>query len=409
MRKLLSLLTLALALSAVALAQTSDPGITVNGVIGEVVAVDQNAKQLFVKTDAGSVVIVTVADNTLVKKLPPGETTLTKASDMAFAQLSAGDRVFARGTLSADRKTVAGRILVVNTRADITAKHEADRAEWQARGVVGTVSAVNAEAKEITISTRTPEGPKPVVIAAGGPAVKLRRYAPDSIKFADAKPSTFEEVKPGDQLRAKGERAADGTRLTAEEVVTGSFRTTLGTVKAVDAAKNEITIEQQDKKMLTVVVRPDSVLKQVPAEMGMMMGGGGGAPGGPGGGGGAAPGGAQRVVVQGPPPGGGAAPAAGGAPGPGGPTRRMMDPQQMLERLPAVTLAELKPGQMIVVSSTVGADPTRVTAIQLVSNVEPLVAMMSRRQGGAAGGPGGGGGAMPGAGNMNFGFGIGQP
>ena len=79
--------------------------------------------------------------------------------------------------------------------------------------------------------------------------------------------------------------------------------------------------------------------------------------------------------------------------------------QQMLERLPPVTLAELKPGQMVIISSTVGADPTRVTAIQLVSNIEPLVAMMSRRPGaGGAGGLGLGGG-----GGLNFGFGIGQP
>jgi hypothetical protein len=411
MRKLLTLLTLALALSAPAPAQTGDPGITANGVIGEVVAVDQNSKQLFVKTDAGSVVVVTVADNSRILRNPPGETRVNEATPMTLAEMTAGDRVFARGTISDDRKTVAGRILIVNTRADITAKNERERAEWQARGVVGIVSAVNAETKEITISTRTPEGPKPVVVAAGGAAVKLRRYAPDSIKFADAKPSTFEEVKAGDQLRAKGERTADGSRLAAEEVVTGSFRTTLGTVKAVDAAKNEITIEQQDKKTLTVVVRPDSVLKQVPAEMGMMMGGGGpGGPGGPGGGAAPAPGGGNRVVVQGPPP-GGAAPAPG-APGQGGPVRRVMDPQQMLERLPAVTLAELKPGQMIVVSSTVGADPTRVTAIQLVSNVEPLIAMMSRRPGGGApGGPGGmgGGGGAAAGGGFNFGFGIGQP
>jgi hypothetical protein len=410
MRKLLTLLTLALALSAAALAQTNDPGITANGVIGEVVAVDQNAKQLFVKTDAGSVVIVAVADGSRIMRNPPGETRVDKATPLTLAEMSAGDRVFARGTVSDDRKTVTGRILIVNTKADISAKNEKERAEWQARGVVGIVSAVNAEAKEITISTRTPEGAKPVVIAAAGPAVKLRRYAPDSIKFADAKPSAFDEVKPGDQLRAKGERTADGSRLAAEEVVTGAFRTTLGTVKAVDAAKNEITIEQPDKKMLTVVVRPDSVLKQVPAEMGMMMMGGGAA---------GAPGGGTRVVVQGAPPAGGAAPAAGGqatpgaAPGAGGPERRRMDPQQMLERLPAVTLAELKPGQMIVVSSTVGADPTRVTAIQLVSNVEPLIAMMSRRPGGGAGGAGGMGGggaaAAAGGGGFNFGFGIGQP
>jgi hypothetical protein len=83
--------------------------------------------------------------------------------------------------------------------------------------------------------------------------------------------------------------------------------------------------------------------------------------------------------------------------------------QQMMERMPTVALADLKPGAMIVVSSTVGADPTRVTAIQLVAGVEPLVAMMSRRPGGA----GGGGGGMPGmgaaGGGVNFGFGIGQP
>ena len=84
--------------------------------------------------------------------------------------------------------------------------------------------------------------------------------------------------------------------------------------------------------------------------------------------------------------------------------------QRMLDSLPPVTLAELKPGTMIVVSSTVGADPTRVTAIQLVSNIEPLVAMMTRRPvaGGAAGGAGGLGG-LGGGGGFNFGFGIGQP
>ncbi len=409
MRKpLLTLLALALALSTGAFGVGAQS--PANNVLGDVVAVDAAAKQIFVKTDAGAVVVVSVADTTKIVKNPPGEAKLDKSAPYTLAEIAAGDRLLALGKLSDDGKTLASpRAVVINTKADIDKKRETERGEWQARGVVGTVSAVNAETKEITIQTRTPEGPKPVVIAASGPAVKLRRYAPDSIKFADAKPSAFEEVKAGDQLRAKGEKSADGAKFTAEEVVTGTFRTTLGTVKAVDAAKNEITIEQQDKKLLTVVVRPDTMLKQVPAEMGMMMGGGAGAPGAAPGGGAAPAGGGQRVVVQAG-PGGGAAPPAGGAPGQGGPTRRMMDPQQMLERLPAVTLAEMKPGQMIVVSSTVGADPTRVTAIQLVSNVEPLMAMMSRRPGGAGGGGMGGGmGAAGGGGGMNFGFGIGTP
>ena len=124
------------------------------------------------------------------------------------------------------------------------------------------------------------------------------------------------------------------------------------------------------------------------------------------------------IRMQGGP--GGAQPQGGprpeGAPqgGPGGgPQRRIMggNPdamQEMLERLPATTVAEVKPGQMIVFSTT-GVDPTRVTAIQLIAGVEPLVAMMQARGGrGPGGGPGGvsvGGGD----GGMGFGFGIGQP
>ncbi|HEX8118336.1 MAG TPA: hypothetical protein VF521_13755, partial [Pyrinomonadaceae bacterium] len=404
MRKpLLFTLALALALTCGALSAGAQSG---NNVLGDVVAVDASAKQIFVKTDAGAVVVVSVSDATRILKNPPGETKTDKAVPYTLAEIAAGDRVLALGRLSEDGKTLAGpRIVIVNTKAELTAKQEKERAEWQARGITGVVTAVNAETKEITVNTRTPDGPKPVVINAGGTNVKLRRYAPDSIKFADAKPSTFEELKAGDQLRAKGDKSEDGSKFTAEEVVTGSFRTTLGTVKAVDTAKNEITIEQQDKKPLTVVVRPDSMLKQFPADMAAMLGGGAGGPGGAPGGAAPAGGGGQRVVIQGG-PGGGAAPAGGqGAAGPGGgPRRMMMDPQQMLERLPNVTVAELKPGQMIVVSSTVGADPTRVTAIQLVSNVEPLVAMMARRAGGAAGGMGGGMGmAGGGGGGMNFG------
>ena len=414
MRKLLSLLALALALSAGAFGQATAPA---NNVLGEVVAVDATSKQVFVKTDAGAVVVVIVPDATPILKNPPGETKTDKAVPYTLAQIGAGDRILALGKLSDDGKSLpTPRRIIINTKAEIAAKHEAERAEWQRRGIVGVVSAVNPEAKEITITTRSAEGPKPVVIPAGGTNVKLRRYAPDSIKFADAKPSTFEEVKVGDQLRAKGDRSEDGARFAPEEVVTGTFRTALGTVKSVDTAKNEITIEQ-DNKPLTVVVRPDSVLKQFPAEAAMMMMGGGG-PGGAPGGGAAAPAGG-RVVVQGGPPPGGAAAAPGqasGAPGQGGANgpRRVMGGggdmmQQMLERLPPVTLAELKPGTMIVVSSTVGADPTRVTAIQLVSGVEPLVAMMSRRAGGAAGGGGGMGGLGAAGGGINFGFGIGTP
>lgn len=434
MKKALTILALVLvaASSAFAQATTTAPA---SNVLGDVVAVDASAKTIFVKTDAGAVVTVTVSDTTKILKNPPGETKLDKATPMSLAQVGAGDRILALGKLSEDGKTLpSARAVVINTKAEVTAKQEGERAEWQRRGIVGVVSAVNPQTKEITIQTRTAEGPKPVVIAASDANVKLRRYAPDSIKFSDAKPSPFDQVKAGDQIRAKGEKSTDGARFTPEEVVSGTFRTTLGTVKSVDAAKGEITITQ-DNKPLTVVVRPDSVLKQfqLPPEIAAMMAGGGmpgggggagGAGGGAGGpGGGAGQGGGQRVVVQQGAPGGGGqgqgtAAAQGGGQsaagqGPGGGGGRRMGGgdmmQRMLEGMPVVALADIKAGQMIVVSSTVGADPTRITAIQLVAGVEPLVAMMSRRPGGAGGGGMGGPGAGGAAGGINFGFGIGTP
>jgi hypothetical protein len=49
------------------------------------------------------------------------------------------------------------------------------------------------------------------------------------------------------------------------------------------------------------------------------------------------------------------------------------DMQQMLEHMPAIKLADLKPGDAIIVSSTEGADPGQVTAITLVAGVEPIL------------------------------------
>jgi len=45
----------------------------------------------------------------------------------------------------------------------------------------------------------------------------------------------------------------------------------------------------------------------------------------------------------------------------------------MLDRLPAMPLSELKRGDAIMLSSTTGSDPARVTAVMLLAGVEPLL------------------------------------
>jgi hypothetical protein len=355
----------------------ADKGITPNSAIGEVKAIDPASNQLIVKTDAGSVVTVTVSDKTVYMRLAPGEITLKNAIKIAFTEVAEGDRVWARGKVSEDLKSVPAAALIVMNKADIAKKQDAERAEWRRRGILGVVSAVNPESKEITISSRSLAGSQSIIIPVAE-KVDVRRYAPDSIKFSDAKPGTVDEVKVGDQLRALGERSPDGSRFTAEKVVTGSFRTVAGTVSTVDAATGEIKVSDlQTKQPLTVVIKQDAVLRKFPAAGEMAMFGRG-----PGAGQGGPPTGQSGAPTQGP-GGGRPQPAGGGTPGPGGGGRaggRGGNIQEMLEGLPTIALADVKVGDTIIVSSTKGADPARLTAISLVTGADTLLNMMAARQ-----------------------------
>src|SRR5262245_10484910 len=270
----ISLITLSIATSA-ALAQGTDPSIAAKHAIGEVKSIDAATKQVTIKTDAGSIVTVSVNDKTTYKKLAPGEQTLTNATDITFADVAEGDRIMARGTVSADQKSVPAMQVIVMTKGDLAKKQEAERLEWRRRGILGVITALKPDSKEITISNRTMAGTQAVVIPVDD-KTDMRRYAPDSIKFADAKPSAFGELKVGDQLRALGDKSAEGLKFTPAKVVTGAFRTVAGTVKEVNAATGEIKITDLEKKHpLTIVVKHDSVLRKFPAmsEMGAMMGG----------------------------------------------------------------------------------------------------------------------------------------
>src|SRR2546423_340271 len=282
----IGLITL-LSSSPVSLAQGADPNITAKHAIGEIKSIDIAAKQMTIKTDAGSMVTVTLSDKTTYKKLAPGEQTLTNATDVAPTDLAEGDRVMARGNVAEDHKSVPAAMIVVMTKGDLAKKQEAERLEWRKRGILGVITALKPDAKEITISNRTLAGTQTVVIPVSD-KTEMRRYAPDSIKFGDAKPSDFNELKVGDQLRALGERK-DPEHFVPEKVVTGSFRKVGVVVTAVDADTGEIKINDLEKKLpLTIVVKHDAVLRKFPpaSEMGAMMGGFGRGPGGPGGSGG---------------------------------------------------------------------------------------------------------------------------
>ena len=341
-------------------------------VIGEVTSIDGASKQLKLKGDDGSAYTVTLSDSTSFLRIPPGEKDLKKADKIAFSDVAVGDRALARGPVAEDAKTVPARTVIIMTKADLAKKHQHDQAEWQTRGVVGTVSALNAANKEVSITTRGRE-PKTIVIDAS--AADFRRYAPESVKFADAKPSSFADLQPGDTVRALGDKSEDGLHVKAEEVVSGAFQTMAGTVDSVDPVSGEVRITNlQTKKPVVVHINEGTLSRRLDPTMAAMLArrlhpDTVSAPGGPGA---AAP----PPSAGGPGPGGFRGGGFGGPGGPGG-----GDLQQILERMPQLSLAELKKGDAVIVSSSKAPGDASVTAFAFVAGVEPFLAAAPRTAG----------------------------
>jgi hypothetical protein len=342
----------ALVLAAVLRAQA--PEAKAKPVIGEVTAVETAARRLTLKADTGSSVVVTLPEGAAVLRAQPGAKSLAEATPTSLDAVAVGDRLLVRGALSEDGATLTARQVVVMARDDIGKRREAEKAEWHRRGTLGIVTAVDTAKGEITLRSGRAAAAAPIVVETEGRTVAFRRYAPDSVTFADAAPSAIEQVKVGDQLRALGDRNPDGDRLAAEQIVFGTFRTVTGTVIAVDGPRSEVTLREEDSgKRLVAAVGPDARLRHLPPEMAVRLsrGAGGGFRGG-------ARGEAQGEGTP------ATRPRAMGGAGSG--------PEDLLERLPETTLGDLKKGDLILVASTEGSDPARLHAIALVTGLEPL-------------------------------------
>ena len=337
--------------------------------VGTVKSISGNS--LILATDAGAEITVTVEDSTRLIKTAPGQKDFTGATPIKLQDLQVGDRILVRGTPSNDFKSIAASSIIVMKKSDIEQKQAQERADWQKRGVGGLVTAVDPAAGTITVSAASLGGSKSVAIHASKTTI-IRRYAPDSVKFDDAKLGTSDQIHPGDQLRARGDRSADGSELAAEEIVSGAFRNIAGTVVSTDAAGNTLTVSDlKTKKPVTVKLTSDSQFRKLPAMMAQLIaarmsgaaGNSGAAPAGNAGGNSTAA------------PAGGASPGArqGGGAG-GGRAGGAQDFQQMLNRVPAATLADLRKGDALMIVATQGSGDGPVTAITMLSGVEAILA-----------------------------------
>jgi hypothetical protein len=316
--------------------------------------------------DSGSDLNILLQASTRILRVPPGQKDLKDAAPIQVQDLQVGDRVLVRGKASDDGKSIVALSIVAMKKSDIDEKRQRDQEDWTKRGIGGIVSAVDADSGVITISTVALGGSKAVAIHTSKNTL-IRRYAPDSVKFDDAKPGTLAQIQPGDQLRARGTRNADGSDLTAEEIVSGSFRNIAGTVVSIDVSGNALSVmDLKTKQAVVVKITADSQLRKLPLPVAQGIATRlKGAPASP------AQAGAPASDRPAAPAESGELPAGGAARSqrPGGPR----DFQQILSRLPAQTLADLQKGDAVMIVTTQGAASGEVTAITLLSGVEPIL------------------------------------
>jgi hypothetical protein len=340
--------------------------------MGAVVSIDPNG--FTVQTDSGTRLAVLLQSNATLVRIPPNQKDLKSATKITAADISVGDRVLVRGHISDDQKTLLATAAIVMSKADIAQKQEAERAAWQ-RGVGGLVSSVDPATSTITLSTAGFGATKKVALHVSKDTV-LRRYAPDSVRFDDAKPAPFDQIQPGDQLRARGTRSQDGNDFAADEIVSGSFRNIAGTVSSIDLSQNTISVmDLKTKRPVLVKFSADSQLRKLSPVMAQgiamrLKGGGAGAPGGPPNGAGAGGGAPAAAPQAGTPP-------SGGGPGGGGSggarSGRAPDLQQVLNRMPPAKLADLQKGDAVMIVATQGTASGGVTAITVLGGVEAIL------------------------------------
>jgi hypothetical protein len=359
-------------------------GIKANLAVGEVSAINQADKKISLLTSDGAIEVAVMA-TAIVKRVSAENPNLQQAVASSLAEVSVGDKLLVTGLVAADKKSMPGKAVYIMSKADIAKRDTAERDAWRTRGVSGKVTAVDFAKQQITIASRGAAGSTNVVITPKE-NVKYSRYASESVRFADAKDSSLAEIKVGDEVRALGDKSEDGATLKAERILSGAFKTVVGTITAIDAAKNEITVkETQSGKTAVIVLNSNSVLKKFPAEMAAMFAGGmGGMRGGMGQG---APGAQGGNTGMRPPQTGGQPQGENGGGRPGGmrgagASAGRGDINSMFDRFPAVTVADLKVGDAIGVSSTAGTSADRYTAIKLIAGVEPFIAVQTAGGGG---------------------------
>ena len=333
-------------------------------VIGAIQAI--SGSTITLKPDTGADVSVTVQGAVRVLRVAPGQTDLKTATPIQLSDLQVGDRILVRGTPSADGQSLSASAIVAMKRSDVEAKQQQEREDWQKRGIGGLVSAVDASAGTITISVTAAGGTRTVSVhtAAGDDFSALRSgfgaVRRRETQFAGGdqggRPASRagsaergwngvyrgrdrfrgvpEYCRHDQQRRCRHERA-HGDGFGDEEAGGGEDQRAIATIEAAaaDGSGHGDAVEGRRQRR----GRRERC---------------------------------RRLRI----PGGAAGRRRAKAPGmPGARDAGAADLQQVMNRIPKATIADMQKGDAVMIVSTEGTSSGGVTAITLLSGVEPIL------------------------------------
>lgn len=336
-----------------------------------------NGNTILLTSDAGAEITIVVQDAARIVAVAPGQKDLQNARSIQLQDLQAGDRIVVRGTVGADGKAILANSVLAMKKADVTDKQARDREDWQKNGIGGLVRAVDPASGTITIGVVSATGSKEVTVRASK-STTIRRYPPDSVQFDKATLSSLDQIKPGDQLRARGSHAAGDNDFLATEIVSGSFRNIAGTISSIDSASGSVQVDDLvTKKSIQIKITQESQVRKLPPPMAQRMamrlkeGSSADTPAGSAShlsASSASPATPAGVTGNGSPPSG----SAGG--------RNGADLQQMILRMPPSSLGDFQQGDAVMVVATQGSADAQATAIILLGGVEPILSSSSKAE-----------------------------
>ncbi len=351
-------------------------------VLGQVESVDAVARTLKMKVEDGASLTVALAEKGAVMKVAPGEKSLQNAVPIAFDGIAAGDRVLVRGGARSEGRIEGALRVVVMAQTELAARNEKEQRAWRERGVAGTLISKDPANSEFILQTANRAAPAagapeaPITLVVDAKKATLHRYADTSVKFDDAKPAGIADMAAADQVRVLGTKSEDGKRISAERVVFGSFKTMALAIEKIDAATGLLSVKDlQSNQKFTISLVAGASIRKIPAEMAAMFGGGRT-------GGGASMGGGVGGGI------GGGMGTGGRGPGASGPRGgRGMD--DIVERMPAITLADLRKDDWI--GAVVGRIDAsgRAVAFNMLAGIEAFASRANRSGGVDVGMPAG--------------------